>query len=216
MNVRRLRLVRVLRGILDFMLILAGVFVAAFALWLLFSMVGAGGGGRVPDVSIPVAFGEGPLFHVLPVEIGPDAASVVDSLAAVGTRGELRFVTTHVRLHLLASATLILGSLVVLWGLFLLRQILATTAEGSPFHRANVRRLNLMGWILVGVGILGPVAEFLLSRWILTYVGATRPPMVPPAPLPSIEAIFGGLLLLVLASIWHLAADMAEEQSLTV
>jgi hypothetical protein len=73
-----------------------------------------------------------------------------------------------------------------------------------------------MGWILVGVGILGPVAEFFLSRWILTYVGTTRPPTVPPSFLPSIEPIFGGLLLLVLASIWHLAADMAEEQSLTV
>jgi hypothetical protein len=119
MNVRRLRLVRALRSFLDFMLILAGVFMAVFALWLLFSTVGARGEGRALDVAIPVALGEGSLIQVLPVEAGPGAASFGDSLRTVGTRGELRFVTTHGRLHLLASATLVLGSLVVLWGLFL-------------------------------------------------------------------------------------------------
>ena len=45
-----------------------------------------------------------------------------------------------------------------------LRQIIATVGEGDPFQPANARRLNAMGWLMLGVQALILPADILSTR----------------------------------------------------
>ena len=103
----------------------------------------------------------------------------------------------------------------ILWGLILLRRILATTAGGHPFDPKNPGRLNALGWIIFAFVAIASLLQYLTSRWVLTKFTDTMIPLSPAIDLQQ-GWILCGLLVLVLAAIWRVAVRMAEEQSLTV
>lgn len=167
------------------------------------------------DLIIPVTIGESSLAPHLPVEVIQDPSSLFESTRISNGRGLLHLFHHHRSLFLLNVAFYVLVFLVLLWGINLMRRILATTAGGRPFDPTNPRRLNTLGWLIVGASLLASLLRYFASRWALSKVAATSIPLSPMVQIDK-EWVFCGLVVLVLASIWKQAVHMAEDQSLTV
>jgi hypothetical protein len=167
------------------------------------------------DGNFPVAVGEGVLYPELHVGVDETTWPGLVNVRVTGARGELRFLHHSLPTHLGWAAGFLLLWGAFLWAVTLLRRILATTAGGHPFDPVNVRRLNLLGWIIVMASVLTSSLEYLASRWVLSRVDVVT---VPLSPSLQIHAgwIVCGLLVLVLAGIWRVAVQMTDEQSLTV
>jgi hypothetical protein len=162
-------------------------------------------GHEVYQVTIPVTISEDAI--VLPM--GSEGLSLIE------TRGELKFVPDHFVPKLVYWILTVVVVTIFVYGILLLRRILATTAKGFPFHPLNPRRLSDLGWIIVSTSLLATAAEFLAGRWALSNPRFENLPLSPIFDLGQ-GWIFTGLLVLVLAAIWKEAVRMAEEQSLTV
>jgi hypothetical protein len=156
-------------------------------------------------ITVPVAVSEGGLLP-------PD---VIDGLRFRDARGKLSFslpgfFSNAVFWHL----SVVLGAAGI-YGLALLRKILRNVAQGFPFHPDNPRRLNHLGWIIVATSLLATVSQFLFGRWALSRLDGLDLPFSPTYQGYG-DWILCGLLILVLASIWKQAVQIAEDQSLTV
>jgi len=113
----------------------------------------------------------------------------------------------------------------VLWGMYLtvirqLRQIFASLTSGQPFLLSNVRRLRIIGWLVISAMLFNHAWEWALvtyMRSVLTLAGH-----VPSVPVAFIieeirpEMLFVGAAVLVLAEIFRLGASLQEEQTLTI
>lgn len=163
---------------------------------------------------VPVAIGEGSFYTRLPVEGSQDTGSGFLSRISQG-RGNLILYHHSLPLHLGGEAVILLLYGVLLWGIFMLRQILVTTAAGRPFDPLNPTRLNRLGWIILSLSVLASVAQYLASKWVLSRFGPVSIPLAPAIEVHG-EWLMCGLLVLVLAAIWSHAVLMAEDQSLTV
>jgi hypothetical protein len=167
------------------------------------------------DLAVPVVIGESSFVPRLPVEVHLDASSPFERFRIAYGRGQLRLLHHSLPLHLGNVGVSLLFWALGLWGITLLRRILATTARGHPFDPANIRRLNTLGWIIVSASALTSLLQYLAAKWLLSRVEVLTVPASPPIQIQK-EWIFCGLLLVVLAAIWKEAARMAEEQALTV
>jgi hypothetical protein len=167
------------------------------------------------DLTLPVAIGEGSLSPRLQVEITQESPPLFEYSRIADGKGLLHLFHHQRSLFLLNAAFYLLLFLVLLWGIHLLRRILATTAGGRPFDPTNPRRMSMLGWLIVAASLLATLLRYLASRWALSKVTATSIPLAPMVHFDK-EWIFCGLLVLVLAGIWKQAVQIAEEQSLTV
>jgi hypothetical protein len=167
------------------------------------------------DGNFPVAVGEGLLYPTLPVAVDGPAWSRAENIRVTRARGELRFLHQSLSTHLAWAAAFLLYWGAFLWGVTLLRRILATTAGGRPFDPVNARRLNTLGWIILLAASLTSVLEYLASRWILSRLDIATLPLSPSVQI-HVGWILCGFMVLVLAGIWRVAAQMVEDQSLTV
>jgi hypothetical protein len=182
-----------------YLLILAAVVV--IILWPILSVAGE----DQYKITVPVGISEEALL--------PPGG--VDGVTLDEARAELKFSQSEFGPNAAFWALSVVFAAAAIYGLFLLRRILATTAAGFPFHPENPRRLNHLGWIIVATSFLATVSEFLFGRWALSRLDRANLPLFPTFQVYG-EWILCGLLILVLASIWKQAVQMAEEQSLTV
>jgi hypothetical protein len=175
--------------------------VALIVVWPALSIAGK----EVYEISVPVALDEDALRL-------PEGA---EGLTIDEAQGELKISPGHFG----AAAAFWVFSVVFigafLYGLWLVRRILATTAEGFPFHPSNPRRLNHLGWVIVVTALGATVSQFVFGRWALARIGS---PDLPISSTLNLDQgwLICGLLILVLASVWKQAVQMAEDQSLTV
>jgi len=211
MTVERRRLIRGLRIWIDILFFVA---LLASAVVLIFWPAPRITQGEWQDMGVRVQIDAGSQSD--PAETLNGVLGLTPPNRITDVEGELRMTLDGVAQGLVFWLIMAVSAGAGLLVLQLLRRILATTEEGRPFHPANVRRLNLLGWILTAAGVVGPFGRYLYARWILAGQpvlagGPIRPPL-------SVDGglIFMGLLLLVLASVWKEAARMAEEQSLTI
>lgn len=171
------------------------------------------------DLNIPVSVGERSIIPVHRLEVDPEAfqgdLAGASNFRLVGTRGELRLQAPGKTYALIFWGVMMAVFYVVVLGLHLLRKILATAAEGRPFDPENVRRLNLLGSVILISAVAITFVEHFIARWVLKGVAFTSVALSPPLQIHE-EWIICGLLVLLLAAIWKEAVRMAEEQSLTV
>jgi hypothetical protein len=168
------------------------------------------------DANFPVAVGEGLLYPTLPVQVHETGWPGMENVRVFGARGELRFLHHSLPTHLAVAGIYILYLGVFLWGVTLLRRILAATAGARPFDPLNVRRLNALGWIIVAAAALTSALEFLASRWVLSRLDVVDPVPLSPSVQIHVGWIICGFTVLILAGIWRTAVHMAEDQALTV
>jgi len=171
--------------------------------------------GRTLDAAFPVAIGEGTPRPVLPLEVVPAAAPDVQRAVLVDARGELRLQTTSWPLQFLPNLGILAALWLAVYVVGLMRGVLRRVKAGEPFARANVRALRIIGGILIAVGILGPVLEYLVVRAVLAQVALTGTMLTAPFDVQG-NVILAGLLVLVLAGIFRHGAHLEREQALTV
>jgi len=177
---------------------------AAFLVIVLWPILSVAGEDEY-QITVPVAVHESALLP----------ADGIDGLRLRHARGELLFSLPGFLPNAVFWALSVVLVAAAIYGLFLLRKILKTTADGFPFHHDNPRRLNHLGWIIVATSLLSTVSQFLYGRWALSRLDGLDLPVSPSTEVYG-EWILCGLLILVLASIWKQAVRIAEEQSLTV
>ena len=112
--------------------------------------------------------------------------------------------------------TIAVAGLVLLFGLWQLRQLVRSVREGDPFSGVNVRRLRILGSLLL---LAYPVFQYVLGglhEWILSTGGPSSPPATVDADPFSLVAVFGGLCLLVLAEVFAHGIRLREDVEATV
>ena len=208
------RWVTVTKLLLDVVFYLGCAGAVGIALWLAVSPL-VMRDGRAGDATIPVAVGEGVLFPTVDVAVDRAAAPGVQRAALVEARGNLRVQTTDWSLQVLPNLGLLLALGISLVIVHLLRLMLRTVRAGEPFAEANARRLRAIGLLLLAVGVVGPVLEYLVASMLLARIPISG--LAITAPLDArTDAILGGLLLLVLSAVFARGAELERDRSLTI
>ncbi len=120
------------------------------------------------------------------------------------------------RLIFLGTTSLVLVSLVVAQAVIhQLRLIFRTLQAQTPFTLENARRIQTIGFILIGGSFLQALAGFLVGLLMMNNI------VIPGVELNvksdfHMNTIFIGLVILVLAEIFRHGAALQEEQNLTV
>ena len=206
---------RIVKTSLDVVFVLGAIACFLLLVWLLAAPIAMTVSDAPADVALKVAIGARSLWPVMPMAGGGVGSVAVDSLRVINATGELRFLTTAWWLHLASAGHMFVGALLGLFVIYLLRKILASVIAQRPFARSNVRRMRLLGFILLGVSVLRPLAEYSVARLVLSQVAIENVSLSAPIAF-SLDAVFGGLLLLVLATIFDYGSRLEQEQSLTV
>lgn len=200
---------------LDVLFVLGALVCGAFLIWLVAAPIAMAVSDVPADVSVRVAIGDRALRSVVSVAGRGMGSVAIDSLRVVGGTGELRFVTTQWWLHVASAGHMLIGALLVLWVVYLLRRILASAVAERPFAPANVRRIRLLGLLLLGISVLRPLVEYVTARLVLSRIAIESLALRPPVGF-GVEAALGGVLLLALAGIFSHGARLELEKSLTI
>ncbi len=206
---------RVVKIWLDISLALGGLFWCFLLLWLLLSPLVMSHSSTSADGVVQVAIGSGSLRPILSLNGTGSGTARVDSLRIIDGRGELRFKTTSWWLHFVGAVTILVGTLAVLFVIYILRKIIETVTAGRPFTTVNVRRIRLIGFLLLAGGVVVPLVEYLVARIILSQIISEGIPLSPPFDVNG-GVILGGLLILVLATVFEYGSRLEIDQSLTI
>jgi hypothetical protein len=133
----------------------------------------------------------------------------------VDARGELRIETTAWSLQFLPNLGMLLALGIALVIVNQLRAMLRTVRAGAPFADVNARRLRTMGWLLLAVGLLGPVFEYAVARSLLARVPVAGLALTAPLDART-DVMLAGLLVLVLSAVFARGAELERDRSLTI
>jgi hypothetical protein len=211
---RALQWITATRLLLDVMFYFGLVGAAGIAIWLALSPL-VMRDGRPGNATLPVAVGEGVLYPTVDLAVDRAAAPEVTQAVLVGARGELRIETTDWSLQFLPNLGMLLALGIVLAIVNLLRRMLRTVRAGDPFTEVNGRRLRAMGLLLLAVGVIGPLLEYLLARAMLARIPVADLTLVAPLDAQT-EVVLAGLLLLVLSAVFARGAELERYRSLTI
>lgn len=220
---------RVVKIWLDVVLLLCALGTTLLLIWAMAAPIIMGLEQPVAaDVKAVVAIGQHSVVprlplefeEVGPVEEGPIEKGTAESprfhrLRLLGGYGELRAETFDWRLHLVGLGVALVGLLAAIWAIWNLRQVVKTTLAGEPFAPANSRRLRRIGFLILAVTLAAPLVEYQMGRYLLEQV-AIKGLALSPALRFSTDWFLGGLLFLVLASIFRHGTELEKEKALTV
>ena len=132
----------------------------------------------VADAAFPVSIGEGTVRTILPLTIDTVASPGVQRAVIVDARGELRLQTTRWPLQFLPNLGMLLALWLAIYIIHLMRGILRRVKDGDPFAAQNVRSLQIIGTLLLALGLfdryagqhhsgrsLGPRARWGVPSW---------------------------------------------------
>ena len=208
------RLARIMRVLTDIGVFMTALVFVLLTIWLITSSVRIARGTMDGDVTVMVVVGSSSLAPELPVDVTASRTGLIREPALVHAQGELRFRTDSWWLNFTSIKTLI-GLLVMLYGFVLLRNLLRDVEMGAPFTPINGKRIRMLGALFLVVGVLAPVIEFAVGHVVLSNAVTISPDLSPSFPFSS-DAIFAGLLLLVLSQIWVRGTELEEDRALTV
>lgn len=104
---------------------------------------------------------------------------------------------------------------VYVYVLYNLRRIFATLVAENPFDRENVVRIRRIGGAVITGAVLKSLVQTAFGFFFMRYVSVTGVDFNAKLSL-DFATVFLGLVILVLAEIFHLGSGMQEEQDLTV
>jgi hypothetical protein len=211
---QKLTSARVVKTWFDIVFVIGVAGGCLLALWLLVSPLVMSSQDSPADIAIPVSMGTGSLRPVITLQ-QTESASEIANPRIVDGRGELRFETSSWAMQFFTSLVMLLGIAVVVYVVYLVRAILGTVLEGQPFAAVNVRRIRIIGSVLIAVGFLVPAIEYLAARAVLARVTLEGFAIRPPFDIRE-DTVVAGLLVLVLAAIFGYGAQLETDKSLTI
>jgi len=212
---QKLTSARVVKTWFDIVFVIGVAGACIFTLWLVISPLVMSSAESPADVAIPVSMGTGSLRPVITLQQIESASGDVANPRIVDGRGELRFETSSWAMQFFTSLVMLFGIAVVLYLVYLVRAILKTVLEGQPFAAVNVRRIRIIGSVLIALGFLVPAIEYLVARTVLARVRLEGIAISPPFDIRE-DTVVAGLLVLVLATIFGYGAQLETDKSLTI
>lgn len=113
----------------------------------------------------------------------------------------------------------------VWWGFWImavaqLRRIADTLRHGNPFQAANISRIRLAGWAVIGVALFEPLWELATIAYMKSVITLHGVGAFPPLPfviesLP-LGTLFAGVIVLAVAEVFRLGVALEDEQALTI
>lgn len=200
---------------LDICLVLGMIFLPLLLIWTLVSPLVMSADSAFTDATIPVTVGESSVFPFLSLAERGTEVEGITNLNLVKARGELRFDTTSWGLHLATMVPFLIGGLLVMWVIFLVRQVVASVLLGDAFTLKNAGRLRLVGLIMLVGGTFGPLLEYVHADMVLARVGTHAIPLSPPLTFPT-EVILAGLIMLALSTVFGHGKELEDDKSLTI
>lgn len=118
-------------------------------------------------------------------------------------------------LNALYMALTIIVLILGVWIPFLVVKILRSLQHSEVFERINLKRINRIGMILLGIGILGSLIQFtniLSAEYLvdLTHYRFTYSKVI------DFNAIIMGIVILIMNEVMRIAVEIKEEQDLTI
>ena len=191
----------------------AGIAVGGLLLlWLVFSPMIVGRSGAA-DAAVKVFVGDGSLIPVLSLESA--ATERIRSLHLAKAQGELRFQTGAWWLPFVTNSLILCGIGIALWVIHFLPSVHRSVLEGDPFSARNASRIRIVATIFILTGLIVPLVEYFLARWVLGQLLVQEFPLSAPLDF-RLDAIVVGLLILSLASVFDHGVELEEEKSLTI
>jgi hypothetical protein len=211
---KNLRLARFLKILLDFLFGLTIFACIGLALWVALSPWVLRQTGSLGSASIPVRIGSGqePQFDVAFNGTPRDwiGMAFVDE-----GQGTLFLETGSFALIAIANAAKLVYGIGLAYIFNLLRKIVRGIDEGQPFSLEASRTVRQLGYAILLVTFLGPLAQYIAAMEILNRLPATVPNLMA-GPTYDPQMLFISLLILLLAHIWGYGLDLERERALTV
>lgn len=167
-------------------------------------------------VATPVGFELDPTIYEV------DAGFLGGAAGVEAVTGYLRIGDPALGLDLGFQAWALFGLVIGLVMWYHVRAIVRSFTAGDVFAGDNVRRIRIVAIILVGWGLLQPVALmawniFLSSTVVTSGIAVTPGPDTLGGLVRMVDGgLFPGLVLLVLAEVFGRGSDLREDQRLTV
>jgi hypothetical protein len=210
----KLLVARILKIWFDIVLVLGTIGLMLMLAWVLLSPLVLSSEQKSADAAIWVGLGQGVFRPVLELE-SIDTRGQFSTLRLINTRGELRFETSQTPVYFAVFSGRLVAVAMMLLVAFLIRQILTEVLKGAPFTISNAKRLHWIGWIVVGAGVILPLANYLAGVWILNQIGATDMPLAPTLAIHR-DWILAGLFVLLLSTLFRHGVELEQEKSLTI
>ena len=104
---------------------------------------------------------------------------------------------------------------VIIWVMFLLRQIVRTVGKGNPFVPDNGKRLRWIGLSILAVTFFDFIHDILLNLFITPRL--TFESIVTQSTLSlSIEDLLSAMVIIVIGEAFRIGAEMKKEQDLMI
>ncbi|NIS80200.1 MAG: hypothetical protein GTO14_08315 [Anaerolineales bacterium] len=214
MSTKNLRLIRFVKGLLDFLFGLLIFAIMALVLWTALSPLIIGKGGNIGTATVPVTIGVGeePQFEV---SFSSPAKDEIRAAFVEEAEGTLRLETTNFILVLMANAAKLISGIGLAYVFYLLRAVVQATLDGNPFAAENGPRLRRLGYVVLLVGFLNPLVQYIAASEVLNRLPVALPALNP-GPTLNAEIILVSLLILILAHIWSYGLELERDKALTI
>lgn len=211
MNTRFARFVKIILDIVYGGLIFG---CAALVLWIAFFPIIMSQREFIGTASIPVLIGSGeePEFEVTFTSASKD---LIRAAFVNEAEGILRLETNSFWMILVANAAKLVVGIGLTYIFYLLRCILQSTMDGSPFSSENCQHVRRLGYAVLVLGFVQPSVQNIAAAEILNQLQTTSP-ILNPGPGFNVEVILISLLILLLAYIWSYGLALEEDKALTV
>ena len=213
-SMKDLRLARFVKTLLDFIYGLLIFACVALVLWVAISPAIINQVGVPGTASVPVTLGMGdvPQFEV---SFDGSDQDLIHMAAVEEAEGTLRLETSSFYLNFIANAAKLVTGIGLVYVFSLLRKVVQTILDGDPFAPDNAPLIRRIGYGVLALGLLSPLAGYIAAAEILKHLPSAAPLLNPGKPFDS-EVLLVTLLILLIAHIWSYGLDLERDQELTI
>ncbi len=122
------------------------------------------------------------------------------------------FAPSHFLFQFILTLPLLAAGLIVIYNL---RRIFATLIQEKPFQVENIRRIRLIGIVVIAGTVLSGILHTLIGFYLVNLINLPGLELKANVSL-NISGLFLGVVILTLAEIFRLGAALQEEQDMTV
>ncbi len=211
---KNLQLTRLVKKFLDIIFGLLVFACVGLVLWIALSPLIFSQSELLGTASVPVRIGTGadPQFEVTFTNPTKDAINAAFVEEAEGT---LRLETSSFLLILISNTAKVVTGIGLAYVFYLLRAIVQPILDGNPFTAETTHLIKRLGHVVLLVGILRPVVEYMAAAEILSRL-PTAVPAINPGPTFDAEVILLSMLILILAHVWSYGLDLERDRALTI
>ncbi|MBI1784550.1 DUF2975 domain-containing protein [Candidatus Sumerlaeota bacterium] len=162
------------------------------------------------DIHIPIQFKpDTKVYHIASSELGVEDAQIDDA------QGKLTFKNPGGVFGFALLAWSYLHVLMAAFIVYQLRAIFRSIAAKAPFHPSNAKRIRSIGLVVLGVQILGIFMNFGVMKHLKNTFEVSGLELHPQSSFnPGV--VYLAMVLLVIAEVFRIGAELKAEQDLTI